>query len=223
MRLTRAVHSLPNTLGLSASSLGHLCKSAAISHPMDERPTSRGRREVLRSPWGGVGWGGEGSGPHRPPSTHLPGGVEVAFGQGLVIIGVRIRKGPLSHDAAGEPAEQGKERSRVVTGPRTQTQTRRQALRQPLPSERTPAHGGSARAQDGGRGSECRGMQGARFPPTSHGGECGTQAARTSLRRPGNPRAADHNRHGAFTAHFLQSRPISGHAEAESRLPASES
>lgn len=42
--------------------------------------------------------------------THPPCRIKVGFGQGFVIIGIRIRKGPLSHDAGSEPAEQGKKR-----------------------------------------------------------------------------------------------------------------
>lgn len=43
--------------------------------------------------------------------THPPGRIKVAFGQGFVKIGIRIREGPLSHDAGSEPAEQGKKKN----------------------------------------------------------------------------------------------------------------
>ena len=42
--------------------------------------------------------------------THPPSRIKVAFGQGFVIISIRIREGPLRHDARNEPAEQGKKR-----------------------------------------------------------------------------------------------------------------
>lgn len=143
----------------------------------------------------------------RQASTHPPGGIEVAFGQGLVVIGIRIRKGPLSHDAAGEPAEEGQERSRVEPGLGAGTRSRRRARRQPLPRGRTPAHGGAARTRDGGgRGSQPRGKKGARFPPTSHAHEWGAQQTMWPALLfcgPRHPRSADNNRLGAFTAHFL--------------------
>jgi hypothetical protein len=101
-------------LGRSVSQLRYLCKSDLITHlwrGTDGRPHHLGRSDVLRSP----GAGGERVG--RQASTHPPSRIKVVFGQRLVIIGIRIRKGPLSHDAASEPAEQGKERSQGGLGP----------------------------------------------------------------------------------------------------------
>lgn len=148
---------------------------------------------------GGVGWGGERGSRRRcrPASTHPPRGIKVALGQGLVIVGVRVREGPLSHDdAAREPAEQGKrESSQGAPGLRAGTPTRRR-------------DSGSARSRDGGRGSEPRGSEGeARFPPTSHAHEsAGCNRATTGARTPplrstglaSVPDRADNNRRGAF-------------------------
>lgn len=50
--------------------------------------------------------------------THPPGSIKVALGQGFVIIGIRIREGPLSHDAGNEPAEQGGKNTETETGAR---------------------------------------------------------------------------------------------------------
>lgn len=112
--------------------------------------------------FGAPGLGKEGRWRCRQASTHPPSRIKVVFGQRLVIIRVRIRKGPLSHDAASEPAEQGKERSQA--GPGLGAGTRLQALWQPLSSKQPPA---------GSRCSEPRGRKGARFSPTSHAHEWG--------------------------------------------------
>lgn len=50
--------------------------------------------------------------------THPPGSIKVALGQGFVIIGIRIREGPLSHDAGNEPAEQGEKNTETEAGAR---------------------------------------------------------------------------------------------------------
>jgi len=47
----------------------------------------------------------------RTKNQDPPGRIKVAFGQGFVKIGIRIREGPLSHDAGSEPAEEGKKRN----------------------------------------------------------------------------------------------------------------
>lgn len=65
-----------------------------------------GQTELPSKPWGleeGMQAGA--------PQTHPPSRIKVAFGQGLVIVGIGVREGPLSHGAGSEPAEQGKERA----------------------------------------------------------------------------------------------------------------
>lgn len=154
--------------------------------------------------FGAPGLGKEGRLRCRQASTHPPSRIKVAFGQRFVIIGIRIRKGPLSHDAASEPAEQGKEKSQAGLG--LGAGTRLQALWQPLPSRQPPVGSRSASARDSGRGSEPRGRKGARFSPTSHAHEWGVLedgAARTPLQQLRKPRSADNNRRGAFTTRFL--------------------
>lgn len=115
--------------------------------------------------------------------THPPSRVKVAFRQGFVIISIRIREGPLSHDDAGsKPAEQGRERPqqepKIGAGRRAQ----RPAPWQPLPCERRPTRSGPARAQNGCRSSESLGRKGARFSPTS-AGQTHSETAPTRLLR----------------------------------------
>ena len=113
--------------------------------------------------------------------THPPSRIKVAFGQGFVIIGIRIREGPLRHDARNEPAEQGKKKIYVEIRASAQLQRRRPAPREHLPSssrttawswrsERTPgpprpSRQGVAPPQKGCQGPEPTAMNGTRFAP----------------------------------------------------------
>lgn len=66
--------------------------------------------------------------------THPPSRIKVAFGQGFVIIGIRIREGPLRHDARNKPAEQGKKRIYVEIRAKAALGRRRPAPGEHLPS-----------------------------------------------------------------------------------------
>lgn len=113
--------------------------------------------------------------------THPPSRIKVAFGQGFVIISIRIREGPLRHDARNEPAEQGKKRIYVEIRAKAALRRRRPAPGEHLPSSpsataqswrfewtpgpRRPSRQGVAPPQKGCQGSQPTATKGFRFAP----------------------------------------------------------
>jgi hypothetical protein len=91
------------------------------SFPEEPRPSATPR-----------GWGGGQVG-RQGPQTHPPSRIKVAFGQGFVIIGIRIREGPLSHGAGSQPAEQGEKRPEGEAGASVQPGRPQPAPEQPRP------------------------------------------------------------------------------------------
>ena len=113
--------------------------------------------------------------------THPPSRIKVAFSQRFVIISIRIREGPLRHDARNEPAEQGKKRIYVEIRAKAALRRRRPAPGEHLlsspsatarswrfewtPGPQRPSRQGVAPPQKGCQGSQPTATKGFRSAP----------------------------------------------------------